>query len=85
LNKRKGYTEKAGDYRKFCITLPEDLESFVDDLVRDVRKKKGFRLSKSEVIRAALKYMKSLDLNLESVKDENDLIERIEAAAEKVK
>lgn len=75
MNKREGLPEK-GEYRKFSISLSEQTESHLDDLQRTIRKKKGFRVSKSEIIRAAIRYILTLKPDLKEVKDESDLLER---------
>lgn len=76
MNKRSGFAETNEEYRKFSISLSQDTEFFLDDLQREIRIKKGFRVSKSEIIRASLRYLKALKPDLRNIKDENDLLER---------
>lgn len=81
VNKREGLPEK-GEYRKFSISLSEETESQLDDLQRTIRKNKGFRVSKSEIIRASIRFVLTLKPDLKNVKDETDLLTRLKKAAE---
>jgi len=80
MNKKQGFPE-AVQYTKFSISLSEDVEIFLDKIKSEIRLNGGKRVSRSEIIRAALRYVKSLDVDLKNIEDENELLERFKAAS----
>ncbi len=82
MNKKAGHVEN-GKFTKFSISLSEDVEVFLDDVRAEVRAKSKVRLSRSEIIRAAIRYVKSLKPNYSGIKDENDLLEALISASKK--
>jgi hypothetical protein len=81
MNKSKGLA--GGDYRKVMITLTPQQEAFLDTIRNEIKARKGHSLSRTEIIRALVDYLATLDLSLEGVRDEEMLRERIIAAATK--
>jgi hypothetical protein len=63
--------------------LSEDAELYLDRLKQTIRDKSGVRLSRSELIRGAIRYVITLNPDLSSIKDENDLLEALKNASKK--
>jgi len=82
MNKKQGFPESA-PYTKFSISFSRDVENFLDDIKAEIRKRDGNRVSRSEIIRAALRYVQSLDVDLKNVTDEDELLKRFKAANKK--
>lgn len=82
MNKKKGMVEDS-EYTKFNISLSEDTELFLDRLKLEIREKSGARLSRSELIRASIRYVKSLKPDLSSVRSEEDLLEALLEASKR--
>jgi Arc/MetJ-type ribon-helix-helix transcriptional regulator len=79
MNKKAGHPENQ-DFIKFSICLSEETELFLDKLKTDIREKGGARLSRSEIIRAAIRYVKVLKPDLSGIKNEEDLLNSLIAA-----
>lgn len=75
MNKNKSF-----EYRKVMITLKPEQEAFLDELCTSIRSCGGTSISRTEVIRALVDYLKLLPLNHEDIRDEYDLLERIKSA-----
>ena len=78
MNKTKGLG--GGRYRKVTITLPEDLEAFIDDLRRTIREQQGYSLGRTEIIRAAISYLRTIKIDLREIHDEEELLARLKKA-----
>jgi hypothetical protein len=83
LNKSKGLPGGVGQYRKVTITLTPPLEEWLDHLRTEIRRRGGKSLGRTELIRASLAYVQTLDLDVTGVTDEVELAEHIRRAAEK--
>ena len=68
-------------FTKFNISLSSDIELFLDRMKLEIREKSGARMSRSEIIRAALRYVRNLKPDLSSVKDETTLLEALQLAS----
>lgn len=82
MNKKQGMVE-SDEYTKFNISLSSDTELFLDRLKLEIREKSGARISRSELIRAALRYVKSLKPDLSMVRSEEDLLKALQEASRK--
>jgi len=82
MNKKQGFPE-SDSYTKFSISFSRDVERFLDRVKDEIRDKGGKRISRSEIIRAALRYVQSLKVDLENVEDEDELLERFKTANKK--
>lgn len=80
MNKKLGHTE-SGEFTKFNISLSSDTELFLDRLKLEIREKSGARISRSELIRAALRYVRNLKPDLSMVKSEEDLLKALQEAS----
>jgi len=85
MNKKSGFPEGTTNYSKFSISLSEDVELFLDHFKHEIREKNGARISRSEIIRAAIRYISTLKPDLQGIKNEGDILERFINASRKVK
>ena len=73
--KSKGLGQK---HRKITITLNEAQENLIENIKNKIKKNGGYRLGRTEVIRASVKLIGFLKLDeklLSGIKDEDDLFE----------
>jgi len=82
MNKKAGHVEKDL-FTKFSISLSEDTEMFLDEVKAIIRDKSKVRVSRSEIIRAAIRYVKTLKPDYSNIKNENDLLEALISASRK--
>jgi hypothetical protein len=75
LNKKEGLP-KDREFRKFSISLSLDVELMLDEIQNIIKRGQGGRVSKSEIIRSAIRLIHSLSPNLAGVKDEEELYQR---------
>lgn len=80
MNKKRGFPE-SGSYTTFSVSLSEDTELFLDQFKDKIRSLGGGRVSRSEIIRAALRYIRTLRVDLRGVRDESDIFDRFVEAA----
>ena len=75
---------KEPTYR-FHIPMTENQIKFLDELGMEAKRTGGYKLAKTVIIRACLEVLKKLNINLQGVKTEKDLTERILEAVKKHK
>ena len=68
---------------KVTITIPDEALDWFYTLSRTMQKKKGYKLPRSYIIRSLINVIMKLDINVEGVRTEKDLEERILRAIEK--
>lgn len=76
-------SEVKKDLRKVTITISDEALDWFYKLSRMMKKKRGYKLPRSYIIRALINVCMKLDINVEGVKTEKDLEERILAAIKK--
>jgi len=76
-------SEVRKDLHKVTITIPDEALDWFYKLSRTMKKKKGYKLPRSYVIRSLINVCMKLDINVEGVKTEKDLEERILKAIRK--
>ena len=79
---RTGKDDRSS-YFRVSLTLPRKLDNFLETLSSEARAKGGFKLAKTEIVRALIMAMMELNVNVEGVKDEEELKARIIEAAKK--
>jgi hypothetical protein len=77
--------EPKDKYFRLNLTLPSNLDSFLEDLGATAKSQGGHKLAKTVVIRALVRLLMELekDLDLSGVKDEEELSVRIKRAIKK--
>lgn len=68
---------------KVTITIPDEALDWFYKLSRTMKKKKGYKLPRSYIIRSLINVCMKLDINVEGVRTEKDLEERILRAIKK--
>ena len=75
------------DYWKMSLTLPEDLVKFLEELSTNCKKSGGFKIARTEIIRAMIRALAELDkkglIDISQVCNEDQLEERIVEAMKK--
>lgn len=84
MRKSTGRKDKSKHFRAE-LTLPESLDSFLSEFGRESRSTGGYKLAKTEIIRALIKVLMKLNkqIDITGVKDEDELVERIMSAIKK--
>jgi len=73
--KSKGLPAARGAYRKISITLPRDLEDFLDQIRMKILERTGRSITRTEIVRAALELIRDRKINYDSgIRDEQDLL-----------
>lgn len=63
--------------QKTTVILPPDLIMYLDRLGLDIRVKTGWKVRRTEIIRALIIALKESDLDLSSCKSEDDLADAV--------
>jgi hypothetical protein len=79
--KSQGLPKEKGKYRKVSVTLPRDLEAFLDEVRKMIRERTGRSITRTEIVRAALELIRerNIDFN-EEIHDEKDLLRFLKKA-----
>ena len=78
---RRASAPRGDDVFRLNLTLSHDMDAAINDIGYRSRATGGARLAKTEVIRAACRLLLELDADLTGVKSEDELLERLRAAA----
>jgi hypothetical protein len=70
-------SEVKKDLRKVTITISDEALDWFYELSKMMKKKKGYKLPRSYIIRALINVFMKLDIKVEGVRTENGLEERI--------
>lgn len=70
-------SEVKKDLRKVTITISDEALDWFYELSKMMKKKKGYKLPRSYIIRALINVFMKLDIKVEGVRTENGLGERI--------
>ena len=76
MRKSAGRVNKGKHYRAE-LTLPETLDKFLVEFGEESKKTGGYKLPKTEIIRALIRVLMKLKVDTTGVKDEDELVERI--------
>ena len=78
---RRPSAPRGDDVFRLNLTLSHELDAAIDDVGYRARATGGARLAKTEVIRAACRLLLELNVDLDGVKNEDELLKRLRAAA----
>jgi Arc/MetJ-type ribon-helix-helix transcriptional regulator len=79
--KSQGLPIDRGKYRKVSVTLPKDLEDFLDAVRKEIRDKSGRSITRTEIVRAALELIRERKINFSvDIHDEKDLLQVLKKA-----
>lgn len=68
-------------YFRINLTLPEALDRFLEEVGMEARAPKGYKLPKTMIVRALVRMMGEMDVDVSGIKTEEELIERLHQAA----
>jgi Arc/MetJ-type ribon-helix-helix transcriptional regulator len=79
--KSRGLPVERGEYRKVSITLPRDLEDFLDSIRKKIRDRSGRSITRTEIVRAALELIRERKIDFHGdIKNEQDLLKELKKA-----
>jgi hypothetical protein len=82
--KKNGFpSESKADYFRVSLTLPKELDDFLEKIGSEAKYNGGFKLAKTMIIRAMIRAMMQLKIDLKNVKLEDELEDRITSALKK--
>lgn len=73
----KGNSMGKEDYLRVPITMPEDMFTFLESVSMRSKMTGGRKLANTAIVRACVKAMMDLNVDIDGVKDEEELKERI--------
>jgi len=77
--------ESKANYFRVPLTLPKELDVFLQKVGTEARSSGGFKLPKTLIIRSLIKAMRELDVDVSGIKDEDELKSRVLTALKKRK
>ncbi len=67
-------------YFRLNLTLPESMDRFLEEVGIEAKAGKGYKLPKTLILRALIRLMSELDVDVGGVKTEEELLDRLLAA-----
>jgi hypothetical protein len=64
----------AGDYIRLNLTLPDELDRMLQEFGSDARAAGGYKIPKTTIIRALIRLLMTLEVDLSGVRTEEDLL-----------
>ncbi len=71
---------KKGEIFKVHVPMDKEITKWLENLGIDAKASGGFRLAKTTIIKACVRAVMELDLNVDGVKTEDELVKKIQAA-----
>lgn len=71
------------NYLRVPITMPRELYNYLEQVSQDAKESGGYKLPNTTIVRALIKVMMDLEVDVSGVKDEDQLKERIMQARRK--
>ncbi len=72
------------NYIRVSLTLPDELDRALQKLGSDIRVMGGYKMPKTTIIRALIRLLMTLELDLTNVKTEDKFLECVIQAARKL-
>jgi hypothetical protein len=73
----------AGDYIRLNLTLPDELDRMLQEFGSDARAAGGYKIPKTTIIRALIRLLMTLEVDLSGVRTEEDLLRSLLLAIRK--
>ncbi len=73
----------AGNYIRLNLTLPDELDRMLQEFGSDARAAGGYKIPKTMIIRALIRLLMTLEVDLNDVKTEEDLLRSLLLAIRK--
>lgn len=70
-------------YFRVNLTLPEALDRFLEEVGMEAKATRGYKLPKTLIMRALVRMMGELDVDVSGVRSEDELLERLLKAKQK--
>lgn len=77
------FNNNKNAYYKITLTLPEELDNLLFGIGQIARSRGGHRLPKTLIIRALIRILKELDVNLDEIKTEEQFYKSLRDAIKK--
>jgi len=71
---------KKNEHFKVHVPMNAELTKWLENLGIDAREQGGFRIPKTEIIKACVRVVMKYDIDVAKVKSEEELVKRIEQA-----
>lgn len=71
------------EYIRVNLTLPDELDRALQELGNNARATGGYKIPKTMIMRALIRFLMQLDVDPSGVKTEEELLERILKATQK--
>lgn len=68
---------KKADFKKVIITMPNHMVEYLETIGQFSRRTGGFKIAKTEIVRALIKVLKMVDINCETIQSEKEIELRI--------
>jgi hypothetical protein len=69
------------DYFRLNLTLPHELDAELSKIGYKARSSGGVKLRKTEILRALIRLLLELDVDVDGIKSEDEFLERLRKAA----
>ena len=76
---------KKGEVFKVHVPMDKELTKYLENLGIEARASGGFRIPKTDIIKACVRAVMELNVDVDGVKTEEDLVKRIRQAIKKQK
>ena len=73
----------AGNYIRLNLTLPDELDRMLQEFGSDARVAGGYKIPKTTIIRALIRLLMTLEVDLSGVRTEEDLLRSLLLAMRK--
>jgi len=77
--------EKKQDYFRVPITMPSSMVSYLENLGIECKRAGGHKIANTEIVRAMIRLLMDLDVDLAAIKTEEELESRVKEAARRYK
>lgn len=75
--------EDKSEYIRVNLTLPDELDRVLQKLGNDARATGGYKIPKTMIMRALIRVLMTLDIDLTEVKTEDEFLDRVLKAIKK--
>ena len=77
--------EKKQDYFRVPITMPSSMVSYLENLGIECKRAGGHKIANTEIVRAMIRLLMDLDVDIAAIKTEEELESRVKEAARRYK
>lgn len=81
----KSSARPKSEYFRLNLTLPHELDAELSKIGYKARSSGGVKLRKTEILRALIRLLLELDVDVDGIKSEDEFLERLRKAAGRTK